>query len=294
MDEVCIPKLDTVFDSCLQAPRGHGTFIAPSSTEIVATVAGTVQKTNKLLSVRPLRARYTPEIGDLIVGRIIEVQSKRWRVDVGAPVLANLPLSAINLPGGILRRRTETDELQIRTFFSEGDLLVAEVQTLHQDGSASLHTRSLKYGKLRNGVFMSVSGVGGGGGVVRARRQVWTIDTIHGGGKVDVILGVNGYIWISKHVEPLGDTSITRIEESLSSTVYSSQNDEIEPETRREIARIRGVIQLLVEEGLRVDEDMVMKGYEAAVEVDNENEGESNAYLGGERGKSVLKLLSGI
>lgn len=274
--------------------RGHGTFIAPSSTEIVATVAGTVQKTNKLLSVRPLRARYTPEIGDLVVGRIIEVQPKRWRVDVGAPVLADLPLSAINLPGGILRKRTETDELQIRTFFGEGDLLVAEVQSLRQDGSASLHTRSLKYGKLRNGVFMSVSGTGGGGGVVRARRQVWTIDTVNGGGKVDVILGVNGYIWVSKHVEVAGgDTAITRMEESISSTVYSSQNDGIAPETRREIARLRGVINLLVEEGLRVDEDMVMKGYEAAVLVDSEERGESNVYLGGERGKRALSLMSG-
>ncbi|TVY13341.1 Exosome complex component rrp4 [Lachnellula arida] len=274
--------------------RGHGTFIAPASTEIIATVAGTVQKTNKLLSVRPLRARYTPEIGDLVVGRIVEVQPKRWRVDVGAPVLADLPLSAINLPGGILRKRTETDELQIRTFFSEGDLLVAEVQSLRQDGSASLHTRSLKYGKLRNGVFMSVSGTGGGGGVVRARRQVWTIDTVNAGGKVDVVLGVNGYIWISKHVEVAGgDTAITRMEESVSSTVYSSQNDEIAPETRREISRIRGVVNLLVEEGLRVDEDMVMKGYEAAIMIDGEEAGESNAYLGGEKGKKVLGLLSG-
>jgi exosome complex component RRP4 len=222
------------------------------------------------------------------------VQSKRWRVDIGAPVLAGLPLSAINLPGGIQRKRTETDELQIRTFFSEGDLLVAEVQQLYQDGSASLHTRSLKYGKLRNGVFMAVSGTGGGGGVVRARRQVWTIDTVHGGGKVDVILGVNGYIWISKNVEVTGgDTAITRVEEVVSSTAYSSQNDEIAPETRREIARIRGVIQLLVEEGLRVDEEMVMKGYEAAVEVDDEDDGESNAYVGGEKGKRVLSLMSG-
>lgn len=286
--------LCTHFCTSLIIYRGHGTYIAPSSTDIVATVAGTVQKTNKLLSVRPLRARYTPEIGDLVVGRIIEVQSKRWRVDVGAPVLAGLPLSAINLPGGILRKRTETDELQIRTFFSEGDLLVAEVQALHQDGSASLHTRSLKYGKLRNGVFMSVSGTGGGGGVVRARRQVWTIDTVHGGGKVDIILGVNGYIWISKHVESAGgDTAITRIEESISSTVYSSQNDEIGPETRREISRIRGVIQLLVEEGLRVDEDMVVRGYEAANEVDAEGQDETSAYVGGEVGKRVLaELLS--
>ena len=272
--------------------RGHGTYIAPASSEIIATVAGTVQKTNKLLSVRPLRARYTPEIGDLVVGRIIEVQSKRWRVDVGAPVLAGLPLSAINLPGGILRKRTETDELQIRTFFSEGDLLVAEVQSLHQDGSASLHTRSLKYGKLRNGVFMSVSGMGGGGGVVRAKKQVWTIDTAGGGGKVEIILGVNGYIWISKHIEVAGgDTAITRIEEKISSTVYSSQNDEIPIATRKEIARIRGVIQLLVQEGLRVDEEMILKGYEAAVGVETENTGESGSYLGGALGKLVAEQI---
>jgi exosome complex component RRP4 len=255
-----------------------------------------VQKTNKLLSVRPLRARYTPEIGDLVVGRIIEVQSKRWRVDVGAPLLAALPLSAINLPGGILRKRTETDELQIRTFFSEGDLLVCEVQSLFQDGSASLHTRSLKYGKLRNGIFVSVTGTGGGGGVVRSRRQVWTIDSANGGGPIDVILGVNGYIWISKHVDPEGreaETSITRIEEGTSSRVYSSQNDEIGPETRREIARIRGVITLLVEVGMRVDEDMVMSGYKAAVEVEVEENGHGADYLGGAQGQRVVKILTG-
>lgn len=221
------------------------------------------------------------------------MQPKRWRVDVGAPTLASLPLASINLPGGILRKRTDTDELQIRTFFSEGDLLVAEVQQLNQDGSCHLHTRSLKYGKLRNGVFMSVSGVGGGGGVVRARRQVWTIDTVHGGGKVDVILGVNGYIWISKHVETAsGDTAITRIEESVSTTVYSSQNDEIPAETRREIARIRGVITLLVEHGQRVDEERVTKAYEAACLVDSAEKGETSTYLGGEIGKRVLEVLT--
>lgn len=244
--------------------------------------------------MRPLRARYTPEIGDLVVGRIIEVQSKRWRVDVGAPLLAALPLSAINLPGGILRKRTETDELQIRTFFSEGDLLVCEVQSLYQDGSASLHTRSLKYGKLRNGIFMSVSGTGGGGAVVRSRRQVWTVESANGGGKIDVILGVNGYIWISKHVETRDvDTSITRIEESTSSQAYSSQNDDISTETRREIARIRSVITCLVGGGLRVDEEMVMKSYLAAVELEIEEDGRENDYLGGEMGRRLVKMITG-
>ncbi|KFY73925.1 hypothetical protein V501_01659 [Pseudogymnoascus sp. VKM F-4519 (FW-2642)] len=278
--------------------RGHGTYVEPATAAILATVAGTIQKTNKLLSVRPLRARYTPEIGDLVVGRIIEVQSRRWRVDIGAPLLAALPLSAINLPGGILRKRTETDELQIRTFLSEGDLLVCEVQSLFHDGSASLHTRSLKYGKLRNGVFVSVAGMGGGGGVVRSRRQVWTIETANGGGPVDVILGVNGYIWISKHIktadEDKAEVGITRIEESTNSTVYSSQNDEIAAETRREIARIRGVVASLVEAGMKVDEDMLMKGYGAAVEIEREEDGPGGDFLGGEHGKRLVKMLQGM
>lgn len=260
--------------------------------------------------MRPLRARYTPEIGDLVVGRIVEVQAKRWRVDVGASLLAQLPLSAVNLPGGIQRRRTETDELQIRTFFSEGDLLVAEVQQLYGDGGAVLHTRSLRFGKLRNGVFMAVSGTGGGGGVVRAKRQTFVLDVgraAGGGGaaaddaeKVDVILGVNGYIWISRHVEgegPAAETTgpgITRIEENVGLNVYSSQNDAIPPDTMREIARVRGVIQALVEHGLRVDEDMVVSGYHEAVEMARaDGDGEETLYLGGERGRRLADTLTG-
>lgn len=36
----------------------------------------------------------------------------------------------------------------MRGFFEEGDLLVAEVQAFFFDGAMSLHTRSLKYGKV--------------------------------------------------------------------------------------------------------------------------------------------------
>ncbi|PKY07726.1 hypothetical protein P168DRAFT_294008 [Aspergillus campestris IBT 28561] len=319
--------------------RGHGTYSAPLSTSIIATVAGTVQKTNKLLSVQPLRARYAPEIGDLVVGRIVEVQSRRWKVDVAAPLLAQLPLSAINLPGGILRRRTSADELQIRTFFSEGDLVVAEVQNVHQDGAASLHTRSLKYGKLRNGVFLAVTGAGGsgassssvkggvgaaaaggaagsgagaasaGGGVVRSRRQVWTVNTANGGGDVDVILGVNGYIWISKHAEDTAaasstteNVSITRMEEMVSSSVYSSQNDEIAPQTRREIARLAQCIRVLVQGGVRVDEETVMGAYEASLQVDlevgddhdeedDDLSREGREYLEGDKSQRILEQV---
>ncbi|KAJ6440407.1 exoribonuclease [Purpureocillium lavendulum] len=287
----------TVITSNPQWMRGHGTYVPPNSTDITSSLAGTLTKTNKLLSVRPLRARYTPEIGDLVVGRIVEVQARRWRVDVAASQLAILQISAINLPGGILRKRTETDELQIRSFFAEGDLVVAEVQQLHQDGAASLHTRSLKYGKLRNGVFVGVSGTGGGGGVVRSKRQVWTVDAANGAAKVDVLLGVNGYIWISRHVE--GDTAaaeaaaagINRMEEAVSSKVYSSQNDDIDVATMREIARFRSVILALVEHGLRVDEDTVTRAYHEAVEIGRES-ADDDLYLGGDRGRRLAAVIA--
>jgi exosome complex component RRP4 len=294
--------------------RGHGTYISTqgsngdgdTTTAIVSSLAGIITRTNKLLSVRPLRARYTPEVGDLVVGRIVEVQSKRWRVDVGSTQLAGLPLSAINLPGGIQRRRTETDELAIRSFFAEGDLLVAEVQQLYADGGAVLHTRSLRYGKLRNGVFLAVAGTGGGGGVVRSRRQVWTMEVGTLQSKVDVVLGVNGYVWISKHVEDqslaaaggggvgssAGGVGVTNMEESVSQAVYSSQNDYIEVEVMREITRVRGVITALVENGLRVDEDMIVRGYHEAVEMSRLGDlSDEDVYLGGERGQQLAAAL---
>lgn len=242
------------------------------------------------------------------MGRIVEVQAKRWRVDVAAPLLAQLPLSSINLPGGILRKRTTADELQIRTFFSEGDLVIAEVQSIYSDGAAALHTRSLKYGKLRNGFFVAVSGMGGGGGVVRSRRQVWTIKTANGGGDVDIVLGVNGYIWISKHTAgeeaATSQVSITRLEETVSHSIYSSQNDEIEAPTRREIARIAACVRVLVEGGVRVDEETVNAAYDASVDealdipegdMDVDGDGvttdEGRDYIGGEKASRILAVV---
>jgi exosome complex component RRP4 len=239
-----------------------------------------------------LRARYTPEIGDLVVGRIVEVQSRRWKVDIAAPLLANLLLSSINLPGGILRKRTSVDELNIRSYFSEGELLVAEVRELFQDGSASLHTRSLKYGKLRNGCFLSVSGQGGGSGVVRAKRHIFTLQTTRQGGEVDVILGVNGNIWLAKHSdEKKDDVGLNRIEEVVNTSMYSSQNDTIGAETRQEIAKVSGCIRALVEGGVKVDEETVRRAYDAALELD-ELEGEMQ-YISGERGKEIVAMVLG-
>jgi len=155
----------------------------------------------------------------LVVGRITEVGPKRWKVDIASRQDAVLHLASINLPGGILRRRTTDDELQMRTFFTEGDLLVAEVQQLFGDGAASLHTRSLKYGKLRNGLFVSIPPPL----VVRSKAHMYSL-----GGGVHCILGTNGFVWVSKDVKTMATSvtgSITRLEEEASEAIYSNENE---------------------------------------------------------------------
>lgn len=137
------------------------------------------------------------------------------------------------------RRKLESDELQMRTFFEEGDLLVAEVQAFFADGAMSLHTRSLKYGKvcrsglsyltpfslsvfladtermfpkLRNGQLVIIPAVL----VLRLKSHFIALPC-----GVDLILGLNGYIWVSKHMKD-GDQG----EEGFDAeAVYSSQND---------------------------------------------------------------------
>lgn len=87
----------------------------------------------------------------------MQVVAKRWKVEVHAKLDAVLMLSSVNLPGGELRRRSEEDERMMRDYLKEGDLISAEVQNVMSDGSLSLHTRSLKYGKLGQGVLLQVS-----------------------------------------------------------------------------------------------------------------------------------------
>ena len=60
---------------------------------------------NKLISVTPLKTRYNWEIGNVVVGRVVEVLQKRWKGDIKSRLDSVLLLSSVNLPGGEPRKR---------------------------------------------------------------------------------------------------------------------------------------------------------------------------------------------
>lgn len=88
--------------------------------------------------------RYEPEVGDVVVGRVSEVGSDRWLVDIRSHQRGQLQLASIHLPGGEQRRRNATDQLDMRKFYQEGDVICVSQQALFkrcsQDSLKSINT----------------------------------------------------------------------------------------------------------------------------------------------------------
>lgn len=245
---------------------------------LIASVAGTVERVNKLISVIPLSPSiYNGQVGDLVVGRIVGVGGSRWKVSLtcsspasssggnGSMREGQLPLSGVNLPGGVQRIRTSEDVLAMRNLFKEGDLLTCEVQQVQaRDGTLILHTRSLRYGKLDNGVLVTVppSLVGRRKnhfvtlkGLTRrddGNEASMDVDEEEGGGDVDVYLGLNGGIWIQRTVPSEWENAIRAdqderapLAETLQKLRHRHATTRVSRSTRETIARVRNSIECL-------------------------------------------------
>ena len=161
--------------------------------EIVACVSGQVEVIESVISVRGLCPRYQPEVGDVVVGRILSVIGNRWSVDIGTMLDSTLALANVTDPGGLLRRRNRGDELTMRSLFTDGDIVVAEVQRISVEGHVHLHTRNdaQKYGKMSSGfgVFLQVKPF-----LMRRTKRPFYLFASFG---VRIVFGANGAVWVS-------------------------------------------------------------------------------------------------
>eukprot|EP00941_MAST-03F_sp_MAST-3F-sp1_P004740 g4740.t1 len=242
--------------------RGHGTYV--ENGDLVSSVAGVVQQVNKLITVEKLQTRYNGNVGDVVIGRILEVGPKRWTVDVNSYQNGVLMLSSVILPGGQQRRRTYEDQLAMRDVFVEGDLVSAEVQNFFADGAMSLHTRSLKYGKLENGILVKVAP----SLVKRLKKHHVALTQI----SVELIIGCNGFIWITEYNASAasatdggrgGGAAHRRIHtaEDMEKAKKKHAEKNIGAEIRRNISRVANSIELLSRGRRMIDPDSIMIVY---------------------------------
>ena len=262
--QLCVPG-----ESITDEPgylRGHGSYLRTNEETgdktLVAAVSGQIERVNKLISVRSPHGRYLGEVGDLVVGRISGVEAKRWKTNLGATKDAVLQLSSVNLAEGAQRMRTHEDQLQMRTILEEGDLISAEIQNISSDGTISLHTRSLKYGKLENGQLLIVPSV-----LVKRLPQHYV--SLSWG--VDLILGRNGYIWITRSVpvdwkvgqDMDGIAPTTEALENLRSRHSSTQ---LLSDERMRVARVFNIVSILSKHQLLIDPASISAMYQASLD----------------------------
>ncbi|XP_042639390.1 LOW QUALITY PROTEIN: exosome complex component RRP4-like [Orycteropus afer afer] len=164
---------------------GHGTYMGEE--KLIASLAVSMERVQKLICVKALKTRDYGEVGDIVFGKITEVQQKRWKVETNSRLDSVSLLSSMLFPGGEVRRRSAEDELAMRVFLQEGDLIIAEIQVVFSDRAFSLHTKNLKYRKLGQGVLVQVSP-----SLVK-QQETHFHDWPCG---ASVILSNNGLIWI--------------------------------------------------------------------------------------------------
>jgi exosome complex component RRP4 len=183
---------------------------------------------NKLIYVRPIKSRYHGEIGDVIVGRIVEVQADRWMVDFGGTQHASLSLGGITLPGNEQRRRMDEDKLQMRDYFREGDLISCEIQKLMESGEAVLHMRSNKYSALQNGQLVQVEN-----SLIR-RQPSHVLHLLSD--SVFLVIGNNGWLWVGAPAKKTGHI------QSINFTQQVNTYRCVEEETRLKIVSVRHAV----------------------------------------------------
>ena len=219
---------------------------------------GQVETISKLVTVVPSRSPYKPEIGHVIIGRVIAVNRKSWDVDISAQRYGILNLTAINLPKGEQRIRNEEDQMQMRRYFNENDLLSGEIQQINNE-SLNIQTRNLKYGKLKNGILLKVNHM-----LVKKTKHQF-IDLVD---DIKAILGLNGIIWVY--------FSTVKVEDEYfndDKTKIDSLNKEEKPDYNSSILIVlfRNIIKSLDEFGILIVRENILKYYKLFMELFHKN-----------------------
>ncbi len=163
----------------------------------------------KRVRLIPIKQRYIPAEGDLVIGRVIEVGPTYWLVDINSPYTAILQASEA-LP------RLQQASRDLSEVFQVGDLVAARVLSFDFTHDPLLTVRDPKLGKVSRGLLVEVppSRVSR---VIGRRGQVANL--IQEALKVELLVGRNGRIMVVGR-EPDGEVAAAYVIQRLCAQPY--------------------------------------------------------------------------
>ena len=185
MREVISPERKIVLpgDLISKNPKkaGSGTYV--ENGRVYAKIYGLLDE--KSMRVIPLKGKYIPEVGNLVIGIVEEAHANGWSVDINSPYEAFLPVSEYpkNIPPG----------KDPKDILGTGDVISAKVTNIDPMMRVSLtmkdrNARVLQRGRLIEIIHTRVPRViGRKGSMVSLLKKELGIS---------IIVGQNGRIWI--------------------------------------------------------------------------------------------------
>jgi len=139
------------------------------------------------IRVKPLKGKYFPSVGDMVIGYIEDVGLTSWTVNIDGPY------SGILLASNAIRGRFDPIRDDARRIFEVGDVIRAEIVSFDRTRDPQLVTKYQGLGKLKGGRIVETNPnnipriIGKQGSMISLIKKM--TDT-------KLIVGKNGRIWI--------------------------------------------------------------------------------------------------
>jgi len=134
----------------------EGEYIAGENTykenkKIYASRLGLVEYEDRKVNVVALRAFYVPEVGDTVIGTIVEVGFNGWMVDIHSPYLAILRAS------DVLNRPFKPQRDDLSEVLNVGDLVIAKIVAYDRAHNPQLTVGEPGLGKITRGQVIKIT-----------------------------------------------------------------------------------------------------------------------------------------
>jgi exosome complex component RRP4 len=160
---------------------GRGTF--KENGKICSSLLGRVSLRNKKIRVIPLKSKYVPKKGDVVIGKIKDVRFSMWDVDINSPYSGILP--AFEVFG---REKKELNKV-----YDVGDVLFLRVVDVDEIKKAKLGLKGRGMGKFKGGIIVDIA-------PTKVPRLIGKkgsmINMIKDKTKCKIVVGQNGLVWV--------------------------------------------------------------------------------------------------
>ena len=206
---------------------GRGTF--KENGKVCSSLIGLVSLRNKKIRVIPLKSKYVPKKGDVVIGKIDDVRFSMWDVDINSPYSGILP--AFEVFG--------RDKKELNKVYDVGDVLFLRVIDVDEVKKAKLGLKGRGLGKFKGGIIVDIS-------PTKVPRLIGKkgsmINMIKNKTNCKIVVGQNGLVWVK------GNEDMEQLTREIIHTI------EVEAHTSGLTNKIKNKLCLAIDGELPVEE----------------------------------------